>query len=75
MLCLFTLFSKLYSLHPNIYYRAFLYWIVEHVQERPDTRPGKAFELHRKAASMVHSWFYFKQVIREFRTLKIHLRF
>ena len=22
MLCLFTLFSKLYSLHPNIYYRA-----------------------------------------------------
>jgi len=22
MLCLFTLFSKLYSLYPNIYYRA-----------------------------------------------------
>jgi hypothetical protein len=25
MLCLFTLFSKLYSLHPNIYYRAKFY--------------------------------------------------
>mgnify|MGYP007008946295 CR=1 FL=1 len=29
MLCLFTLFSKLYSLHPNIYYRAKKDWVLK----------------------------------------------